>query len=153
MKYVIVHSGNSGLVGHLQLFPDETQLMFNSDLNDNDDVDLYIRDFIQLYKKDINGSKGVFIKYALTPNYGELIGLRLAHYIRLTNELLNGKTIPIIFVGDESPIQILKLSYLGNILATPGVYYVREDLEAVEKVLNRINDDTLKGLVTFDDYI
>ncbi|MEE9439625.1 MAG: hypothetical protein V3V14_11535, partial [Saprospiraceae bacterium] len=62
-------------------------------------------------------------------NYLELIGLRVATHIRLTPELCNQRT-PILFLGQESKEQIAKLSDLGSILFTSGIFATSKTKEA-----------------------
>jgi len=64
----------------------------------------------------------IFIPYTLSQqNYLELTGLRIAAHIRITDEF-NHRYVPIVFVGPETPEQIAKLSDLGNILFTSGIF-------------------------------
>lgn len=64
----------------------------------------------------------IFIPYTLSQqNYLELTGLRVAAHIRVTKDF-NHQFVPIVFIGSETPEQIAKLSELGNILFTPGIF-------------------------------
>lgn len=54
-------------------------------------------------------------------NHRELLGLRIALHIRLTPEFGHVKT-PIVFIGHETKGQIAKLSDLGMLLFTTGVF-------------------------------
>ena len=150
MKIILIHSNNTSLGQYPEFFTD--QLIFDGSLNDLDDVDVYLNRFIGQNCDLIKSSHALFIKYSLSANYSDLLGLRLGHYIRLSPELSRGRALPIIFIGDETPIQILKLSYLGNILSTPGVYFATEQLSSLPPIIQRIKDGTLPGLVNFQDY-
>ena len=64
----------------------------------------------------------IFIPYSLSEeNYLEFIGLRIAHHIRLTPEFNNIQT-PIVFFGNESAFDINRLSEMGRILFSRGVF-------------------------------
>ena len=64
----------------------------------------------------------IFIPYTLeNNNFLALTGLRLALHIRLTPEWEHSR-IPIVFIGHETPAQIAKLSSLGSILFTTGIF-------------------------------
>jgi len=54
-------------------------------------------------------------------NYIEYTGLITAAHIRLTPEWNHERT-PILFIGPENPEFVAKISPMGNILLTPGVY-------------------------------
>lgn len=76
----------------------------------------------------------IFLPYYLSEqNYLELTGLRLAVHIRLTPKF-NHQHVPIVFLGSETPEQIAKLSNLGNVLFTSGVYSTsRQDQNSLKK--------------------
>lgn len=64
----------------------------------------------------------IFIPYSLSEeNYLEFTGLRFACHIRLTTEFNNLQT-PIIFFGYETESEINKLSEIGKILFSRGIY-------------------------------
>ncbi|MBV7440729.1 hypothetical protein KRX57_04790 [Weeksellaceae bacterium TAE3-ERU29] len=76
----------------------------------------------------------IFIPYTLSnQNYLELSGLRLALHIRLTKEFGHHK-VPIVFIGHETAEQIMKLSDLGTILFTSGIFTTNKfDIEDIKK--------------------
>lgn len=76
----------------------------------------------------------IFIPFTLSQqNYLELTGLRVAAHIRVTTEFKH-EFVPIVFIGPESPEQIAKLSELGNILFSPGVFHTaKTDAESLVK--------------------
>jgi len=74
----------------------------------------------------------IFIPYTLSnENYLELTGIIVAAHIRLSPEFKNTKT-PIVFLGSESKGQIAKLSDLGGILFTSGVFSTdKQDIDSI----------------------
>lgn len=68
----------------------------------------------------------IFLPYYLSDqNYLELSGLRLAAHIRLTSDF-NHQYAPIVFIGNETPEQIAKLSEAGSILFTSGIFSTKK---------------------------
>lgn len=85
------------------------------------DIDTRINEtLLRLNNLDINS---ITIPISVTENFLEFSGLRLGHHIRLSQELKFRK-IAIIFIGTLEEKQLLKVSYLANILLTPNVHYV-----------------------------
>ncbi|HPO64672.1 MAG TPA: response regulator [Bacteroidales bacterium] len=87
----------------------------------------------------------IFIPYTLSQhNYLELTGLRVAIHIRVTKEFKHA-CVPIVFIGPESSTQIAKLTELGNILFTPGVFYTaKTDSEYLKKLCEWIKEQKPK---------
>lgn len=91
---------------------------FNIDLHFHEQIEQTLKD-----KYDI-----IFITYNLSEeNYLELAGLRVGLHIRLT-KLWKHYLCPIVFIGSESIYEINKLSVYGNLLFTPGIYSITQDL-------------------------
>lgn len=80
------------------------------------------------------GYNVIFIPYTLSQqNYLELTGLRVAAHIRVTKDF-NHQFVPIVFIGSETREQIAKLSDLGNILFTPGIFSTQKfDVDSYSK--------------------
>lgn len=148
MKKLLIHSDNTSLLG-LNDFQ-ENNLLFRIPIEK--DVDHYISELIAEQIKP-EKPEVIFIKYALDDDYLAFYGLRLAHHIRLENSSCGLQTIPIVFVGEETVSELIRLSEYSDILATPGVYYVNEDIDKVKALCDRITQDGLKGLGTREDYI
>ena len=91
----------------------------------------------------------IFIPYTLSQqNYLELTGLRIAAHIRTTEEF-NHLYVPIVFVGPETPEQIAKLSDLGNILFTSGIFSTtNQEADYLKRFFDRIM--TMKPKITDD---
>jgi len=90
-------------------------------LNSNFTIDKKIDSIL---KAEIDKSKYdcIFIPYSLSEeNYLEFTGLRFACHIRLTPEFNNLQT-PIVFFGYETENEINKLSEIGTILFSKGIY-------------------------------
>lgn len=87
----------------------------------------------------------IFIPYSLSEdNYIEFTGLRFAYHIRLSPEFNNIQT-PIVFFGYETENEINKLSKLGSILFSRGIYTIdkisAQDFEnQVKYVKNNYNE-------------
>lgn len=133
MRKLLVHSQNTILAEGLT-FNKTEQFVFDPDFNAFD-VDHYIHTqliFGDLGEK-IKESDVLFIKVALSNNYLEYLGIRLAYHIRLTPELGEKSSLPIVFIAEES-YQFLGLtSELSEILFTGGIYLVKDNKESFEK--------------------
>lgn len=70
-------------------------------------------------------------------DYRELGGLRVAHHIRLTREW-NHMFVPIVILAQEDYYQIMKLSKLGEILFTSGIY-LSKDLRFDREIKSGLN--------------
>ncbi|MBP3193997.1 response regulator [Natronogracilivirga saccharolytica] len=148
MTNLLIHSNNTSLL-ELKDFQ-ENNLIFK--IPTEKDVDHYISDLITEQIEPVNPDV-IFVKYALDNDYLALLGLRLAHHIRLQNSSNDFHNVPIVFVGEETLSELIRLSEYSDILATPGVYYVNEDLGKVRVLLDRIIQDSgLKGLESRDSY-
>jgi len=148
MTNLLIHSNNTSLL-ELKDFQ-ENNLIFK--IPAEKDVDHYISDLITEQIEPVNPDV-IFIKYALDNDYLAFLGLRLAHHIRLQNSSINFKNVPIVFVGEETISELIRLSEYSDILATPGVYYVNENLSKVRVLLDRIVQDGLEGVEPRDSYI
>jgi CheY-like chemotaxis protein len=111
------------------------------DINDSD-IDNYIsREIIPEIVK--SPCKRVYIKDNLSDNYMELLGLRVAYHIRLSEELEDKRYIPIIIISELDGYHLGKLSDEANILFTKNVFVVKN-----EKNLTPIDSEPL----TPDEY-
>jgi CheY-like chemotaxis protein len=83
----------------------------------------------------------IFIPYSLSEeNYIEFTGLRFACHIRLTPEFNNLQT-PIVFFGYETENEVNKLSELGTILFSSGIYTTDKiSVQNFEKQLNYVKN-------------
>lgn len=122
MKALLIHADNlkPGLVND---FPGD-KIAFDysqSILRSNFILDSFLHEKLS-YAFNNKVYQVIFIPYTLSQqNYLELTGLRIAAHIRITKEF-NHQYTPIVFIGSETPEQIAKLSELGNILFTPGIF-------------------------------
>lgn len=98
----------------------------------SDDIDKYISQEIikELAQKEF---EILFIKDNLSSNYLELLGLRVAYHIRLSNKLESRRFTPIVIVSDFSVEQLCKFDEMANILFTPNVYLCKNTKEDIEK--------------------
>ncbi len=95
----------------------------------NIEVDKYISSNLLLKIESVNPSV-IFIKDALSEQYIDLAGLRVAMHIRLSNKKL--KYLPIVIVSELNHIILQKLSPLANILITKNVFLIKNTKEAIE---------------------
>jgi DNA-binding NarL/FixJ family response regulator len=95
----------------------DKQELLSSDFTIDKKIDNILKTEIDNCKYDC-----IFIPYSLSEeNYLEFTGLRFACHIRLTPEFNNLQT-PIVFFGYETENEINKLSEIGAILFSRGVY-------------------------------
>ncbi len=145
MKKLLIHSNNTSF-SNSELFPLSEQFVFDVDFDK--DVDVYINDNLTdgILKQKIENCDIVFIKVALSKNYLEYLGLRLAYHIRLTKILRDKAKIPIVIIAEES-FQYLGLTYPEpSILFTKGIYLIKESLEDFQKTLNWFKEGRIKPL-------
>ena len=121
---LLVHNNNSFLA---------LKNGINNEKFDDSIVD-FIDDVLIHEKFDI-----LIIPFSLSENYLEFVGLELAYHIRLTKELEDLRFVPIIFFGEETPYLISKLSWLGRILYTDGIYIAKENK------IKELSEKDLKG--------
>jgi CheY-like chemotaxis protein len=148
MTNLLIHSQNTSLLELEEFQKHNVDFKIPSDT----DVDRYISDLITEQIEPVNPST-IFIKYALGNDYLAFLGLRLAHHIRLHSNRLDLSTIPIIFVGEENVSELIRISDYSDILATSGVYYLNEDLNKVKMLFNRIDQGSLEGLKSRENYL
>lgn len=94
----------------------------------------------------------IFISLSLNnDDYLQLTGLLVALHIRLTPKLQHQK-VPIVLIGPESHYEISKLSFLDDVIYTPGVFLLNdqspEGKEQMEGLIQRktmlLGDEELK---------
>lgn len=149
MSYILIHSNNTSLIKS-KYFGIDKSVTFDPD--PYKDIDLYISEFITsrvLQKKP----KALFIKYALTNNYISFIGIRLAMHIRLKLNEEDLALVPIIMIGEETIIEISKLSDLASIIGTSGIYHSNENESNIAKYINEIDQSSLTGLHNKENFI
>ncbi len=148
MNSCLIHSDNTSLL-ELDQFA-RSDIYFK--IPKNEDVDIYMSELI---RDELNPLKPnvIFIKYALDHEYLSFWGLRLAHHIRLSREFPSICDLPIVFVGEESIGELIKIADLYHILSTPGIYYVSEDLLKVQTILTNFEKKALPGLRDFNSYL
>ena len=84
-------------------------------------------------------------------NYTEYSGLRVAAHIRLTEEWKHFAT-PILFIGGDNPIDVLRFSDLGRLLYTYRVY--TSNARTKEELTNRIKHiDCGKIELSYNEWI
>lgn len=109
--------------------------------------------FRMIKKLSKNDYSAIFIMINLSDNYLELSGFRMAHYIRLIDPASSFSMIPIILIGIEDIDQVIKITPSSDILHTQGTYYSKFAQKEINKYLKKINDEKLKGLVEFSNYL
>ncbi|NBK99278.1 MAG: response regulator [Erysipelotrichia bacterium] len=96
-----------------------------------DEIDMYISNIIDevaLYMPDM-----IFIKDNLSKNYFELLGLRLAHHIRLSSQLGEKSFVPIVIISDFGIEALIKFNPLANILTTDNVFVIQNTTEEISQ--------------------
>lgn len=104
-------------LGVVYKFEIGAQELLNPNFTIDGKIDSILKEAIESEKFDC-----IFLPYSLAiENYIEYIGLRIACHIRLTSEFGNKQT-PIVFFGFESESEINKISDLGAILFSKGIF-------------------------------
>lgn len=143
MKKLLIHHNNTSL-NREPFFSASEEFVFDVDFDK--DVDHYIDEKLQdsTLTEQIKKAEIIFIKIALSQNYLEYLGLRVAGHIRLTQALGEKSKTPIVLVGEE------KYQFLGitakesNLLSTKGIYLVKDSKLGYEKALKWYSDGSLK---------
>lgn len=151
MKKLLIHSNNTSLNTE-GLFSYDEQFGFDIDFGKN--VDEYIDEKIhgELGKK-LSKTDIVFIKIALTKNYLEYLGIRLAYHIRLTESLGEKRYIPIVFIAQES-FQFLGLTANNpSLLFTNGIYLIKESLKDLNTSLEQFKEGIIIPLKNYQNFI
>jgi len=152
MKKLLIHSNNTSF-SNIKLFQLSEQFVFDVDFDK--DVDYYINDNLTagILKQKLEDCDLVFIKVALSKNYLEYLGLRLAYHIRLTKTLGEKCNIPIVIIAEES-YQFLGLTYPEpSILFTKGIYLINESLSDYLKILKSYGDMRVKSLGDYSSFL
>lgn len=84
----------------------------------------------QILKYDIDI---IFIKDSLSDNYLELYGIILAYHIRLSQELENIRSLPIVILSDLDSCILNKISPMANILFTKNVFLEQYSKNRISK--------------------
>src|SRR5687768_13387723 len=116
MKKLLVHSNNTSF-NKSEYFTVSEQFVFDIDLDK--DTDFYINESLttgELGKK-IELVDIIFIKVALSKNYLEYLGIRLAYHIRLTKSLGAKSNVPIVFIAEE------EFQFLGVSCDIPSILF------------------------------
>ena len=152
MKKLVIHINNTSF-NNTGLFQLSEQFVFDVDFDK--DVDFYINDNLTEgnLKQKLENCDIVFIKAALSKNYLEYLGLRLAYHIRLTKSLGEKANIPIVIIAEES-FQYLGLTYPEpSIFFTKGIYLIKESLDDYDRTIKWINDRRIKPLDDFSSFV
>jgi CheY-like chemotaxis protein len=152
MKKRLIHNNNTSF-NRKDLFPLTEQLVFDLPLEVTD-VDKYINDLLRGdFGKDLMTADIVFIKVALSENYLEYLGIRLAYHIRLTKHLDAKANIPIVFIAEED-IQFIGITCADpSILFTSGIYRISENFDSLKKILQEMTQGVIKPLTDKQRFI
>ncbi len=126
MRSLLIHNDN---VANIDSYSDNIKFMATTD------TDIYISNDILADLKSCDPDI-VFIKDNLSENYLELLGLRVAYHIRLSEELKDKRYIPIVVLSDIDGCMLNKLTYLGDILFTPNVFLLHNSSNAFHTTKN-----------------
>lgn len=118
MNRVFIHSNN--------LCDDfENRVLFAQ----NVELDKYISEIL-LPEVNEKNPDVIFIKDALSQQYIDLLGLRVAMHIRFSDSKL--KLLPIVILSELTLLSLMKLSPLAEILLTKNVFLVNNTKEDIE---------------------
>lgn len=143
MKALLIYNGNIASqfvidfgreLGQTYKFQVGKQELLNTNFTIDEKINRSLNDEIEHVEYDC-----IFIPYSLSEeNYIEFAGLRFAAHIRLTPEFNNVQT-PIIFFGYENELEINKLSEIGSILFSRGIYTTKKvSIQDFEKQMQYI---------------
>jgi len=74
----------------------------------------------------------IFIKDNLSSNYLELLGLRVAYHVRLSQELWERRFLPIVIISNLDVYSLNKLDTMANILFTKNIFLIENTQEAIK---------------------
>jgi DNA-binding NarL/FixJ family response regulator len=124
MNSIVIHNNN------IDSFLFEDDIPFDT----TNHIDKYISEEIipKLFKKDFDR---IFIKDNLSSNYLELIGLRVAYHIRLSQEkeMEEKRFYPIIILSDLDSHTLNKLEPMAKILFTKNIFIISNTKNEIEK--------------------
>lgn len=123
MKYLLIDD-NINRLAYLSALQSTTVITY-SPVSQQETEDQKISSFIKNYIDVEENITAIIIPFALTENYLEFSGLRLAHHLRLQSKYSH---FPIIFTGELTPLGALRLTKLADILLTPSIHYCKPDL-------------------------
>jgi CheY-like chemotaxis protein len=151
MRKVLVHSNNTSF-NRPEIFPVSEQFVFEYDYEEDLDsfIDKLLRD--GTLGQMIRHTDVLFIKVALSNNYLEYLGIRLAYHVRLTKSLGDKSRIPIVLIAEES-LQFLGMTcHEPSILFTNGIYIIHESIKDYLRILSWHADDLLRPLPSLDEF-
>jgi CheY-like chemotaxis protein len=152
MNKLLIHSNNTSF-SRLEYFQIAEQFVF--DLDFDTEIDFYIDKILtgrELGQKILSADV-LFIKVALSKNYLEYLGIRLAYHIRLTKSLGEKRKIPIVLIAEES-IQFLGITCSEpSILLTNGIYFIEETHKDFIKVINWYNSGNVKEIDDWNNFL
>lgn len=154
MKALLIYNDNisqqlvtdfSNAGGKTVLFKVGSQTMVNPNFSFDSEVTATLN---KIEKTEFDA---VFIPFSLSDeNYIEFLGLQFAYHIRLTQSFNNTRT-PIVFFGNETPDTVCKITTMGSILFTPGIYCTtRANVLDFEKQIMHILEN--KPKITDEEY-
>ena len=119
----------------------EDEIYFDAD---ETDIDSYINEEIipQISKTPCDV---IYIKDNLSVNYMELLGIRVAYHIRLSEELGEKRYLPIMIISEIDGYLLGKLSDEAHILFSKNIFVVKNDKELL------LSQKSFKNL-TKDEY-
>jgi CheY-like chemotaxis protein len=123
MNSIVIHNNNIDI----NLFENRVRYI------ENNHIDKYISEDIVQNIKSQTKLDIIFIKDNLSSNYLELLGLRVAYHIRLSQELGNLKFLPIVIISDLDSCILNKIEPLARILFTKNIYICKNKKEDIEK--------------------
>lgn len=143
MRKLLIHANNTSLNTEA-FFGLSEEFFFDIDIDK--DVDEYINDKLNdpVLKIKILESDLLFIKLSLSSNYLEFLGLRVAYHIRLTECLGEKKTVPIIFIGEETYEFLAKFAPEPSILFTRGIYLIPDSKAGYQHAEGMYHDQSIQ---------
>ncbi len=116
------------------------------------DIDAYISSDIIVSMQKIEYDI-VYIKDNLSDNYIDLLGLRVAYHIRLSQELGDKRYLPIVILSDVDTDILNRLDPLARILFTKNIYTIANEVASVKKFQATYSPKPMSALEYQQDFL
>ena len=154
MKILLLHNNNLPFSFRNDKWDDDMDLTTEiiKPSSDDNDYDVFVSHELERIFSSSTFDL-IILPYSFSEyNPIEFTGLNVAAHIRLTPEWLHTKK-PILFVGPEEVKQVVKLSEMGSLLFSPGIYSTRTN--SLLNLVGGIRELSVEDITEseFDDFL